>query len=436
MWGIDMARNYTSWGRYPERPQKAVKLGWADDTLPGGKLLPYGNGRSQGDVCLNSGGTLLDMRGLNRFIRFDRKKGLLTAEAGVTLREIINVIAPEGWMLPVTPGTSYVTLGGAIGNNVHGKNHHRLGSFGDHVTELVLRRSDGSSRTCKAGDAWFRATVGGMGLTGLITQATVKLMPIPTDSIDVELVRTKHIHEFFDLADESDRDWDYSIYWIDGAAPREQIGRGWFERGRWSQAGGAPRGLGGLQVPLPFRPPLPLVNKLTSFLFCRAWYWRPRPAVARVGYGGFLFPLDVAPQWPNFYGPRGFLKFQCVLPRTKAKEAVVKIWELVGDAGETPMISTMKLMRGREAAGLLSFPREGVSMTVEDLPYRGVKTQRLIARLEEVVLAAGGALYPAKDASMSGKAFKQSYPRWKEFLKYKDENMVSDLWQRVMGDEA
>src|ERR1700674_1451603 len=223
-----------SWGRI--RAEGAVRqLWWRDDPLPevAGTVLPFGRGRSYGDSCLDQGGTLLLTRGLSRFISFDPQTGLLACEAGVTLGEILARFAPLGFFPPVVPGTKHVTVGGAIANDIHGKNHHRAGTFGAHVTRLELLRSDGSRLLCSPAEhpELFAATVGGLGLTGLVTWAELRLKRIPSAWIRWETVPFENVDAFFELSARSDATHEYTVAWIDCLALGERLGRGLFYRG-------------------------------------------------------------------------------------------------------------------------------------------------------------------------------------------------------------
>jgi len=214
----------TSWGRYPPvAAQAVVPLRWRDAQLPTleSYMLAYGNGRSYGDSCTNAGGTLLHTRGLDRFIAFDPSTGVLRCEAGVLFSEIIDLIVPKGWFLPVTPGTKFITVGGAIANDVHGKNHHRAGTFGEYVRRFELLRSDGARIECSPDEnaPLFRATVGGLGLTGVITWAEFALQPISNPWMAIENRRFGDLREFLQLSAESERDFAYTVAWVDCAAP-------------------------------------------------------------------------------------------------------------------------------------------------------------------------------------------------------------------------
>lgn len=272
-----------SWGRYPSAQQTLLPINDRAASLPrfDGLALPHGNGRSYGDSCLNPDGVLLCARGLDRFIAFDPASGVLRCEAGVTLNEIIELVLPQGWFLPVTPGTRYVTVAGAIANDVHGKNHHRTGNFGHHVRAFELLRSDGERRVCMPNDAdhWFAATVGGLGLTGLITWAEIQLRRVGSPTLEAENIRFDSLDEFFELSKASAGSHEYSVAWIDCLASGTARGRGHFTRadhctGLAQERPKSP----GAGLSMPVTPPISLVNKLSLRPFNALYYWRqPAP---------------------------------------------------------------------------------------------------------------------------------------------------------------
>ncbi|MEG0185308.1 MAG: FAD-binding oxidoreductase, partial [Stenotrophomonas sp.] len=331
-----------SWGRYPRAGHTRVALHDRLAALPGfsGTALPYGNGRSYGDSCQNPGGTLLQARGLDRFIGFDPQSGRLQCEAGTTLEEIVSVTLPQGWFLPVTPGTSQVTVGGAIANDVHGKNHHRCGSFGHHVVAFELLRSDGSRRLCQAeddADGWFAATVGGLGLTGLVTWAELQLRRVPGTSLEVENIRFGSLGEFFALSRASAPTHEYSVAWIDCLASGPRLGRGHFTRAnhapqRTDERPPPPR----RRLAMPFTPPVSLVNRLSLRPFNALYYWRqPARRTRSVAHLlPFFHPLDSIAHWNRMYGPRGFLQYQCVLPPAAAQEGVAALLGEIARSGQ------------------------------------------------------------------------------------------------------
>jgi FAD/FMN-containing dehydrogenase len=422
-----------SWGRWPRCTQRALALRDRAAALPAfeGRALPRGQGRSYGDSCLAPDGTLLDARALDRFIAFDPASGVLRAEAGTTLAQVLALVVPQGWFLPVTPGTRHVTLGGALANDVHGKNHHAAGSFGDHVSAFELLRSDGTRLLCtpQQNSEWFAATVGGLGLTGFITWVELRLRRIPGPGMEVESVKFGALDEFFALSRESAATHEYTVAWIDCLARGTRLGRGHFLRADHAAVPVAPpRGAPGM----PFVPPLSLVNRLTLRPFNALYYHRQRRARQRasVHYAPYFYPLDGIAHWNRMYGPRGFLQHQCVLPPGAAREALVQLLGEIGRSGQGSFLAVLKEFGARTGPGLLSFARPGTTLAL-DFPHGGDATLALLERLDAIVVAAGGALYPAKDARMSAATFRAGFPRWEEFRRYVDPRFCSGFWRRV-----
>ncbi|HEB95384.1 MAG TPA: FAD-binding oxidoreductase [Sedimenticola thiotaurini] len=430
--------DWPSWGRYPTARQRRLPLHWRHLPLPepgpGESLLPRGAGRSYGDSCLNDGGVLLDATGLDRFIAFDHDRGVLECEAGVTLDAILDLVVPAGWFLPVTPGTRFVTVGGAIANDVHGKNHHRAGTFGCHLESLELLRSDGRRLQCSPGENgdWFRATIGGLGLTGLITRARLRLQPLASPCIDQETLRFDHLAGFFDLAAESDRSHEYTVAWVDCLASGAALGRGLLFRGNTAPAGSGCGRPGGRGITIPLDPPVSLVNHWSLAVFNRLYYHRPRRRRERVHYRPFFYPLDAIGQWNRIYGPRGFMQYQCLVPDGVARPAIGEILERIARAGSGSFLAVLKRFGERPSPGLLSFPRPGVTLAL-DFPNRGARTLELLERLDGVVREAGGAVYPAKDGRMSAASFDTYFPRWRELEAMRDPAIGSSFWRRVTG---
>ena len=426
----------TAWGQLPAHCETPAQreLWWSDRraALPegAGSLLAYGNGRSYGDVGLNSAGTLLHTRGLSRFIAFDDTTGRLVCEAGVLLSEILAVFLPRGWFLPVTPGTRYVTVGGAIANDVHSKNHHGAGTFGCHVQRFELLRSDGSRRVCSRGEhaEWFAATIGGLGLTGLITWAEIELRRIPGAHIDVVNRRFVGLDEFFAHNAELEARHEYTVAWIDCLAARP---RGIFMAGDHAETPGftgAPaRGDGGPAVPL--TPPFSLINSLSLHAFNFAYYHRPVPAQGRVHYAPFFYPLDGVRHWNRLYGRRGFFQYQFAVPVAE-RAALDEIFATIAASGQGSFLAVLKTFGDLPSPGILSFPKAGVTLAL-DFPNHGEATLALFSRLDAIVEAAGGRLYAAKDARMAGDFFRRSYPRLTEFSAYLDPRFASDFARRV-----
>lgn len=426
---------FESWGRYPQAHQRLLPVGWRSDPLQlpeEGNVLAVGLGRSYGDSCLNDGGTLLTTRFLRRWIDFDSEAGVVRCEAGVSLEEILAVAVPRGWFLPVTPGTQFVTVGGAIANDVHGKNHHVAGTFGRFVRAFELLRSDGSRRVCSPTQnvELFSATIGGLGLTGLITWAEIALQPAPNAWVDTESIRFRNLEEFFALSAES-VEWPYSVAWVDCFAKGDNLGRGLFSRGRHAAPiDGAPRKPATRSLSVPFDAPAFLLNGLTLRAFNVAYYRKQlsRVARARVHYRPFFYPLDAIHRWNRLYGKRGLLQWQCVVPTDS--QAIRRILEDISRSGEGSFLAVLKTFGNVRSPGLLSFPRPGVTLAL-DFPNRGTPTFALLDRLDAIVREHLGALYPAKDARMSPETFRAGFPNWEKLAALADPRFSSSFWRRV-----
>ncbi len=429
---------YESWGRFPRAtPRAVVPIRWRDEPpsladLPG-PLLPYARGRSYGDSCLNDGGTVLDVNGLARFIAFDANRGLLRAEAGVGFDAILNLIVPRGWFLPVTPGTKFVSVGGAIANDVHGKNHHRAGTFGCHVTQLELLRSDGTRLVCSptANAELFQATIGGLGLTGVILWAEIALKPIPGPQIELRASRFGRLEDFFALSEAADADDEYTAGWIDGMSRGRRLGRGVFLGGNHARGDGTWRGAHPSRLRLPMDVPEWVLNPLSIRVFNEVQYavLGRKSARAFAGYESFFYPLDVVHNWNRAYGKRGFLQYQCVVPFDDGLAVVREILDRIA-ASRSAYFVVGKVFGSIRSPGMLSFPRRGVTLAV-DIPNRGPEIFALLDAIDALVIEARGAVYPAKDARMSPRSFEAFYPQWAAFARHVDPAFSSSFWRRV-----
>jgi FAD/FMN-containing dehydrogenase len=429
----------SSWGRLGAWPHEAIAL-TDREAIPGalaargGRAIAYGMGRSYGDVCLNPDGGLWMTAGLDRFIDFDPASGRLRCEAGVQLGQIQRFAVPRGWILPVTPGTWMATVGGAIANDVHGKNHHARGTFGDHVRRLRLVRTDGTVIDCGPDlrADWFAATVGGMGLTGIVAEAELQLMPVAGPWLDVETFPYEDLDGFFALADGSEGDWEYTVSWVDCLAGGR--GRGIFMRGRHATERGRPEPAASARS-MPFVPPVSLVNPLSLRLFNLAYYQSGRLKAGRsmAHYRPFFYPLDNLADWNRMYGPRGFYQYQSVVPRGTGRDAVGAMLTEIARSGEGSFLAVLKTFGEATPVGMLSFPMPGVTLAL-DFPNRGPRTLALFERLDAIVLEAGGRLYPAKDARMPRALFEAGYPRIAEFLPFRDPKLGSAMSRRLLGD--
>ncbi len=438
--------DYRSWGgtvageHLVYRPRSLADARAALTATGGASVLAYGNGRSYGDVGLNPGGRLIDCRGLDRFIEFDRQTGIVTCEAGVRLADILAALCrpdPDGsgWFLPVSPGTRFVTVGGAIANDVHGKNHHREGCFGRHVLGLDLARGDGSVLSCspQSQPDLFAATIGGLGLTGLILSARVQLRRVVGTGVEAEDIRFAGLDDFFALAAESEAGWEYTAAWIDCLATGAALGRGIFSRARHHAGIGVPPPALDPKIAIPFALPLSPLNRLTLLAFNTAYFHKLGRRGRRRWVGSYekvLYPLDKIGDWNRLYGARGFFQFQCVVPNTVARDAIAELLARIAASGQGSMLAVLKTMGDLPSPGLLSFPMAGASLAL-DFPDTGAPTRQLLAALEAIVVAAGGRLYPAKDSVMSAETFRRGYPRLPEFLRYTDPAMSSGFARRV-----
>ncbi|MDD5272468.1 MAG: FAD-binding oxidoreductase [Methylovulum sp.] len=428
----------SSWGRLSRLEHQVKVLSARHQVaaqLPSDQLgLVYGMGRSYGDACLNPGGVLWNTQGLNRFIRFDEDTGRLVCEAGVLLRDIQQLFVPRGWILPVTPGTQLITVGGAIANDVHGKNHHQLGSFGDHIHWLKLIRTDGTMIDCSPDvqPDWFAATIGGLGLTGVITEAQIQLRRIPGPWLVAETFPYHSLTDFFHWADSSEAAWEHTVSWID--CLHGGTARGLFMRA--NPIPSAPRiSPASRKLAMPFVPPISLVNKISLPLFNNAYFYlkkrQPEPQI--VHYENFFYPLDNLLNWNRMYGPTGFFQYQSVLPRSVGLEATQAMLAEIARCGEGSFLAVLKTFGEREALGMMSFPQPGVTLAL-DFPNKGERTLRLFARLDAIVQEAEGRLYLAKDARMPRDLFVAGYPRLNEFIHYRDPGISSALSRRLIGD--
>jgi len=424
----------SSWGRLSaaEHDVLALQPGHTPAWRPSAPGIFMGMGRSYGDVCLNPGGALWQTTGLNHYLAFDPQTGILHCESGTLLRDIQLTFVPQGWMLPVTPGTQFVTVGGAIANDVHGKNHHVMGSFGDHVVSLELARSNGEVLHCspQTNADMLEATIGGFGMTGLIKSAAIRLRPVQGPWLSTESMPYRSLSEFFELADSSEKDWEYTVSWIDCIGG--QGVRGIFMRGNHAahqQAAPPPHARS-----MPMTPPISMVNALSLRAFNLAYFnWHSLQAGAHIEhYQKFFYPLDSINHWNRMYGPQGFYQHQCVLPRDLGPDALNTMVDAIKRSGEGSFLAVLKTFGQRKAPGLMSFAMPGVTLAL-DFPNRGPRTLQLLARLNDIVAEAKGRIYVAKDACMPRALFEQGYPQLPAFLAYRDPGVSSALSRRLIG---
>jgi len=433
--------SFESWGRYPAYDANIIPIHWQGDFLDAASklhngALPVGMGRSYGDVCLLKDGNLLVTTGMNRIIDFDPETGLLTAEAGMSLAQILDFIVPRGFFLPVTPGTKYITLGGAIANDIHGKNHHVAGTFGCHVTQFELIRSNGDRKLCTPTENsdLYAATIGGLGLTGFISWATLRLKPIVSRKIDYEGIQFRGIDEFLDLTEES-KDIEYTVSWVDVTSTGRNFCRGIFMQGDHSPKKDELKPSPESKLVFPFEAPSFALNPFSVGAFNTAFYHKQirKRVMSLLDYEPFFYPLDKVLHWKRMYGKRGLLQFQYVIPWEYAREGTVAILKEVAKSGLASFLAVLKAFGDFPSPGLMSFPKPGITLAL-DFPIKPGKSFPLFERLADMTLEFGGRLYPAKDAAMTARQFQAFYPQWQEFARYRDPLLTSSFWERVTGD--
>jgi FAD/FMN-containing dehydrogenase len=436
-----MQNAYQSWGNFPQVSQHIRPIQWRKKNLPmpapPDTVLPYGLGRSYGDVCLNDGGVLLTTRSLDRFIEFDVDKGILRCEAGVSLAEILELCVPHGWFLPVTPGTKFVTVGGAIANDVHGKNHHCAGTFGRHVLQFELLRSDDERLLCSptSNEQYYAATIGGLGLTGLITWASIQLKRIYHRAIQAETIKFNDLEEFFELSNQSNQDYDYTVAWVDCNSPAAT--RGVFFRGNHVTEDELPKTwslplfnrLPPLLRTMPINLPSFALNRWSVSAFNSLYFRKQKNVSNLIDYDPFFYPLDAILEWKRLYGKGGFLQYQLVVP-DEDHNMIKEIFLSIANSKLGSFLTVLKTFGELTSPGILSFPRKGVTLAL-DFPLKGATTFELLERLDNMVHEFSGVVYPCKDARLSARHFQAYYPQWREFSQYIDPRFSSSFWRRV-----
>ncbi|MBI5142507.1 MAG: FAD-binding oxidoreductase [Nitrospirae bacterium] len=434
---------YESWGRFP----KVYHLG---EYVPRNfdeadifiqmvdvSVLPRGKGRSYGDSCLNQNGYLISTRLLDKFIDFNPVSGVVKCDAGVTLDEILKVFVPKGWFPSVTPGTKYVTIGGAIANDVHGKNHHIAGTFCKHVRCFELLRSDGERYLCSrdTNSQLFHATIGGLGLTGIILWAEITLRPIMNSLIEAESIQFNGIDEFFQISLESSG-YEYTVSWLDCQYGGKYPVRGIFMRGNHPlSVDGASCGIVHAYQAwksVPCDAPSCFLSRHTVKLFNTAYYHKQifRHQKRIVHYDTFFYPLDGITNWNRMYGKNGFLQWQCAVPVTADNMAIKTIIHKIIESKLGSFLAVMKEFGSQPQEGMLSFPMPGITLAL-DFPNAGQKLFSLLEYLDSVVIKAGGRIYPAKDSRMSEETFQASYPDFNSFKAFIDPKFSSSFYRRV-----
>lgn len=396
--------------------------------------IARGMGRSYGDACLNPRKILWSTSSLDHFVSFDEKTGRLICESGVLLGDIQSLFVSRGWMLPVTPGSQFITVGGAVANDVHGKNHHSFATFGNHVCSLTLYRTTGEVLECNpnSNSDLFFATIGGLGLTGLIGLVELQLRRVNGPMLETETIPYQGLDEFLCLAQESVPDWEYTVSWVDSLSPEP---RGLFMRANHQAAGfdevtESPN----KTRSFPFVPPFCLINTLTARAFNSLYYKlnSQKKGLEYQHYQSFFYPLDRCQNWNWIYGPSGFYQYQCVVPFEGGVYAIEALLDKVRQSGYGSFLGVLKTFGSKPSLGRLSFAQAGITLAL-DFPNKGKKGHDLFDALDQIVAEAGGRLYLAKDARMSPRLFLHSYPEFNRFSEHRDPGVSSALSRRLMG---
>ncbi len=430
------------WGRWHRRPAFLDRPEWPGEVRPARYLedfprfLARGLGRSYGDQAMNSDHLLVLTTRLDRFLFWDEKEGILHAEAGASLDKILTFAVPRGFFLPVTPGTRFVTLGGAVAFDVHGKNQHMDGNFGNHVLGFTLLAPSGEKMWCSPEEnpELFRATIAGMGLTGFLLDVKLKLRPIESSLVMVQYKPFQSLEEAEKIFLSGDREFPFTVAWLDPGLEKGVATLGRFAT-KTEIGGASPLPVHGPpRLKVPVQTPAFLLNRLSMNLFYRLYYRIQAGKGTRLErYEKFFYPLDGIDDWNKLYGRRGFTQYQFVVPMESGVEVIRRIKTILRKKGCRPCLAVLKLF-GDDGAGLLSFPRKGFTLAV-DLPV----TRRLPRALEEadqVLLEAGGRIYAAKDARTRPEVFKRMYPELESWLEIKkgidpEGRLSSDLSRRL-----
>ncbi len=418
----------SGWGRIAQeqaaayRPESWNALAAVVASAPEKTVLARGLGRSYGDSALNGAGAVVLTERLGRILDLDEERLTVTCEAGTSLARLLSFLVPRGFFLPVVPGTRFVTVGGALAADVHGKNHHVDGTFGRHVEELTLLTSSGETLRCTPDENTeaFDATIGGMGLTGFILSARLRILPVETPFVRVVKRRSKDLDQTLARLYEEEHLSRYSVAWIDGLARGRSLGRGVLMRGDHvplaqlpagrSSRGHLPEATG---PSVPFDAPSFVLGPTSIAAFNALYYAAGRDGTSLSGFAGFFFPLDAVGAWNRLYGRRGFVQYQALLPRDAAADGCRRLLEEISRERAASFLAVLKTT-GLEGRGLLSFPRPGVTLAL-DVPNIGERLRPLARRLDEIVLKAGGRLYLAKDSLTDAATFAAMYPRLAEF---------------------
>ncbi len=442
-----MRKKLANWGNYPVAEAEVRSFQFRDELEKAinsfsGNLIARGNGRCYGDASLAA--NVLSTLKYNHIHSFDVEKGIVCCEAGVTLDDLLKVIVPKGWFLPVTPGTKFITVGGAVASDVHGKNHHKDGSFSSHVHEIELLNGESELIKCSPGHQpdLFAATCGGMGLTGVISRVTFQLKKIESSYITQKSIKARNLDEIFDLF-EANESYTYTVAWIDCLGKGKDLGRSVLLAGEHagSEELNEKQKKNPLYIPdgrklsIPFNLPAITLNPLSIKAFNFAYYNKQlsREADGLVHYEPFFYPLDSILHWNRMYGSRGFLQYQFVLPVEKSREGLIRILEKISDKKKGSFLAVLKLFGEQES--LISFPKRGYTLALDFPVQDGIF--EFLNELDEIVMQFEGRIYLSKDARMQQELFWKGYPNAEKFQqivnKYNPEAKFNSMLARRLS---
>ena len=437
----------SGWGNIPMVNGPVAYAHYPSDVeafLEENSFIPRGKGRSYADQATNDEQLVLKMEKMNKIIAFDESQGVLTAQAGITLEEIINIFAPRGWFTMINPGTKYVTLGGAIANDIHGKAHHADGSFINCVLEFTMILADGSVVTASRSENTdlFRASFGGLGLLGTILTVTIRLRQIESTYFKTKSIVARNLEEMMDAIDQTESEYRHSVAWIDSLASGKNLGRGVLTVGNEATFEDLPdklrkdplRSGDKPKATVPFYMPSFTLNKLSISVLNRVLYFLQSRDKKFAHYDPFLFPLDAINEWNRGYGKRGFIQYQFVVPEEGGREAVREIMKKITESDCKPFLNVLKKF-GEASGGILSFPMKGYTFAI-DFPITD-NLEPFTHELDQMVLDAGGRIYLGKDAFLDREMFRAMYPQLEEWLKVKEKydphwKFTSDIARRLM----
>ncbi len=424
----------SGWGMYPKIESTVLRFE-TEQALTNlieeySGLVPRGNGRSYGDSALSP--VTVDVKPKNYFLSFDESSGLLHVQAGALLSDILEIFVPKGWFLKITPGTKLITVGGAIASDVHGKNHHIEGCFSESVREFRIVTANGTIINCNresTPDLW-KATCGGMGLTGVILDAKIYLKKIKSKYIDQTTIKTKNLRETFDAFEEF-KDKPYSVAWIDCLARGNATGKSLLMVGDFSDVSSLGYRLKP-QKTIPFNFPSFTLNKLSVKAFNKLYYGKVRKKVTkqRIDIDAFFYPLDAIGHWNRIYGKNGFTQYQFILPKAHSYEGLKEILATIADSGKGSFLAVLKLY-GKPNNNWLSFPLEGYSLALDFKIEKGLF--ELLDKLDEIVNKYHGRIYLTKDVRVSRETFEKGYPQIEKFRQFRKEHGMDKKFQSLQS---